>query len=119
MRLEPTQLIEAAAEFINFVFLMWLLKRKKFDGQVFAAFMMLYGIERYFIEFLRGDPGARRGLWRADVGDTADLDLPGDRRWTDLVAEERDVADFAVLVTWPAQPRIAKSAAIESPAVAS
>src|SRR5258708_27253946 len=56
-RLEPTQLIEAAAEFFNFVLLMWMLKRKKFDGQVFASFMILYGIERYFIEFLRGDPG--------------------------------------------------------------
>ena len=56
-RLEPTQLIEAAAEFFNFVLLMWLLKRKKFDGQVFALFMILYGIERYFIEYLRGDPG--------------------------------------------------------------
>jgi phosphatidylglycerol---prolipoprotein diacylglyceryl transferase len=57
VRLEPTQLIEAAAEFLNFVFLMWLLKRKKFDGQVFAAFIMLYGTERFFIELLRGDPG--------------------------------------------------------------
>jgi phosphatidylglycerol---prolipoprotein diacylglyceryl transferase len=57
VKLEPTQLIEAAAEFINFVFLMWLLKRKKFDGQVFASFMMLYGIERFLIEFLRGDEG--------------------------------------------------------------
>ena len=36
---------------------MWLLKRKKFDGQVFGSFMILYGVERYFIEFLRGDPG--------------------------------------------------------------
>ncbi len=36
---------------------MWLLKRKKFDGQVFAAFMILYGVERFFIEFLRGDGG--------------------------------------------------------------
>lgn len=57
VKLEPTQLIEAAAEFFNFVFLMWLLKRKKFDGQVFAAFIMLYGVERFLIEFLRGDEG--------------------------------------------------------------
>lgn len=57
VRIEPTQLIEAAAEFFNFVLLMWLLKRKKFDGQVFGSFLILYGIERYFIEFLRGDPG--------------------------------------------------------------
>ena len=57
IRLEPTQLIEAAAEFFNFLLLTWLLKRKKFDGQVFGSFMALYGIERFFIEFLRGDPG--------------------------------------------------------------
>jgi len=57
VRIEPTQLIEAAAEFFNFLLLMWLLKRKRFDGQVFGSFMILYGIERYFIEFLRGDPG--------------------------------------------------------------
>ena len=37
--------------------LTWLLGRKKFDGQVWATFMILYGIERYFIEFLRDDPG--------------------------------------------------------------
>jgi phosphatidylglycerol:prolipoprotein diacylglycerol transferase len=57
VRIEPAQLIEAAAEFFNFVLLMWLLKRKKFDGQIFATFIMLYGVERFFIEFLRGDEG--------------------------------------------------------------
>ncbi len=55
--LEPTQLIESAAELIIFFLLTWLLKRKKFDGQVFGAYLFLYGIARYFIEFLRGDPG--------------------------------------------------------------
>ncbi len=57
VRIEPTQLIEAAAEFFNFLLLMWLLKRKRFDGQVFSSFIILYGVERYFIEFLRDDPG--------------------------------------------------------------
>ena len=57
VRLEPTQLIEAAAEFFNFLILTWLLKRKKFDGQVWGSFLIVYGIERYFIEYLRGDPG--------------------------------------------------------------
>jgi phosphatidylglycerol:prolipoprotein diacylglycerol transferase len=33
------------------------LKRKKFDGQVFAAYLILYGVARFFLEFLRGDPG--------------------------------------------------------------
>jgi phosphatidylglycerol:prolipoprotein diacylglycerol transferase len=56
-KLEPTQLIESAAELIIFGILMWLFSRKKFDGQVFGAYLFLYGIARYFIEFLRGDPG--------------------------------------------------------------
>ena len=58
--LEPTQLFESAVQFANFVFLMWLLKHRKFDGQVFGAFMFIYGIARFFLEYLRGDPD--RGL---------------------------------------------------------
>ena len=53
--LEPTQLFEFAVELTNFFVLMWLLKRRKFDGQVFGAFMFIYGVARFFIEFLRGD----------------------------------------------------------------
>jgi len=55
--LHPTQLYEAAAEFLNFVLLVWLGARRKFPGQVAGAFFILYGIERAGIEFLRGDPG--------------------------------------------------------------
>ena len=55
--LEPTQLFESAVELANFIFLMWLLKRRKFDGQVFGAFLFIYGIARFFLEYLRDDPG--------------------------------------------------------------
>jgi phosphatidylglycerol---prolipoprotein diacylglyceryl transferase len=55
--LEPTQLFEAAVELANFFILMWLFKRKKFDGQVIGAYLFLYGFARYFLEFLRDDPG--------------------------------------------------------------
>ena len=55
--LQPTQLFEAAVELANFFILMWLFKRKRFDGQVFSAFLILYGVARYFLEFLRDDPG--------------------------------------------------------------
>jgi phosphatidylglycerol---prolipoprotein diacylglyceryl transferase len=55
--LHPTQLYEFVAEAINFVFLYWLCKRKKFEGQVIALFMIIYGTERYIFEFFRGDPG--------------------------------------------------------------
>ena len=55
--LQPTQLFESAVELANFFFLTWLLKRRKFDGQIIGAFMFLYGFARFFLEFLRGDPG--------------------------------------------------------------
>lgn len=58
--LHPTQLYEFAAEAINFVFLYWLCKRKSFEGQVLALFMIVYGIERFIVEFFRGDPGRGR-----------------------------------------------------------
>ena len=55
--LEPTQLLECGVELANFFFLMWLLKRRTFDGQVIGAFMFIYGVARFFLEYLRGDPG--------------------------------------------------------------
>jgi phosphatidylglycerol---prolipoprotein diacylglyceryl transferase len=55
--LEPTQLFEAAVELANFFVLTWMFNRKKFDGQVISAFFILYGTARFFLEFLRGDPG--------------------------------------------------------------
>jgi phosphatidylglycerol:prolipoprotein diacylglycerol transferase len=55
--LEPTQLFESAVQLANFFFLMWLLKHRKFEGQVFGAFLFIYGIARFFLEYLRDDPG--------------------------------------------------------------
>ena len=55
--LEPTQLFESAVELANFFLLTWLLHKKKFDGQVIGAYLFLYGFARYFLEFLRDDPG--------------------------------------------------------------
>lgn len=64
----PTELYEAAVELINFAILFWLLKRKKFEGQVIGAYLFLYGVERFFIEFLRGDPGRGRVFGSALTG---------------------------------------------------
>jgi len=55
--LHPTQLYEFFAELINFVWLYWLCKHKRFEGQVMALFMIVYGCERFVFEFFRGDPG--------------------------------------------------------------
>jgi phosphatidylglycerol:prolipoprotein diacylglycerol transferase len=57
IKLQPTELYESAIELLNFFFLVWLLKHRKTDGQVIGAYMFLYGIARYFLEFLRDDPG--------------------------------------------------------------
>lgn len=55
--LHPTQLYESFAEFINFGILIFLARRQRFKGEIFAAFLVLYGFERALIEFVRGDPG--------------------------------------------------------------
>ena len=54
--LEPTQLFESAIELANFFVLYWLIKRKKFEGQVMGTYLFVYGIARYFLEFIRDDP---------------------------------------------------------------
>jgi phosphatidylglycerol---prolipoprotein diacylglyceryl transferase len=55
--LHPTQLYEAGAEFLNFLFLVWLGRRQRFAGQILGTYFLLYGVERGMIEFVRGDPG--------------------------------------------------------------
>jgi len=53
--LHPVQLYEALLNFLNFGILFYLLRRKKFDGQVFAFYIINYSLIRYFTEFYRGD----------------------------------------------------------------
>ena len=55
--MSPRSFSKSAVELANFFILMWLFKRKKFDGQVLAAYFILYGVARYFLEFIRDDPG--------------------------------------------------------------
>ncbi len=54
--LHPTQLYESAAEFLIFVFLVFLGRRQRFAGELFASYAVLYGLARGTIEFFRGDP---------------------------------------------------------------
>ena len=55
--LHPTQLYEFVVELANCLFLVWLIKRKKFEGEILGTYLIVYGVARYFIEFFRGDPG--------------------------------------------------------------
>lgn len=53
--LHPAQLYEALLNFSNFLILFFILKKKRFDGQVISFYLINYGIIRYFVEFFRGD----------------------------------------------------------------
>ncbi len=55
VRLHPVQLYEAALNFLNFLVLFLIFKRKKFDGQVFSFYIINYSIIRFFTEYFRGD----------------------------------------------------------------
>jgi phosphatidylglycerol---prolipoprotein diacylglyceryl transferase len=57
IRLHPTELYEAGAEFANFLILLWVSRRQRFQGQLLGTYFLLYGLERGTIEFFRGDPG--------------------------------------------------------------
>jgi phosphatidylglycerol:prolipoprotein diacylglycerol transferase len=54
--LHPTQLYEAVTNLAIFWFLWTVLKKKKFQGQVFILYLVLYSTSRFVIEFFRGDP---------------------------------------------------------------
>ena len=54
--LHPTQLIESFTMLAVFILLVWLHRRKKFDGQVLIAYGIIYSIFRFAIEFIRDDP---------------------------------------------------------------
>ena len=54
--LHPTQLLDAVNGLGIFFFLLWWEKRKRFDGQVFWLFLLLYSCGRFLVESLRGDP---------------------------------------------------------------
>jgi len=54
--LHPTQLYESFAMLLVFFFLLWLHKRRRFNGQVILFYALLYSVIRFGIEFLRDDP---------------------------------------------------------------
>ena len=53
--LHPTQVYLSLNAVFIFIFLMWLSKRKVFDGQILWSYGILYSIGRFLIEYFRGD----------------------------------------------------------------
>jgi phosphatidylglycerol:prolipoprotein diacylglycerol transferase len=51
----PTFLYESIWCFLLFIFLLWMDNHRKFEGQIFLLYGMLYSVERFFVEALRTD----------------------------------------------------------------
>jgi phosphatidylglycerol:prolipoprotein diacylglycerol transferase len=58
--LHPTQLYHALADFLILAVTLAALKRRRFEGQVFWIYVLLYALLRFVVEFFRGDEA--RGL---------------------------------------------------------
>ena len=54
----PTQIYDALLNLALYGALAWLYRRKKFDGQVFAAYLICYALTRSLVEHFRGDYSA-------------------------------------------------------------
>ena len=51
----PTQLWDAAIILGMVAFFFWYFPRKKFNGELFILYSLIYGVGRFFTEFYRGD----------------------------------------------------------------
>lgn len=56
LAVHPTQIYESVAGLLLFAFSVWLLTHRKFRGQVLVTVGGIYGLWRFFIEYLRDDP---------------------------------------------------------------
>lgn len=62
--LHPTQLYEAGAELLILVLLLATERRgRPFPGRTFWAYLLLYAVSRFVIEFYRGDPRGAIGMF--------------------------------------------------------
>jgi len=66
--LHPTQLYEATTNVLLGAFLIWLFRRRQFDGQIFWFYVLAYAVMRFLHEFLRADP---RGFMFGDALSTS------------------------------------------------
>ncbi|HEY5528734.1 MAG TPA: prolipoprotein diacylglyceryl transferase [Thermoleophilia bacterium] len=63
VRVHPTQLYEALASLVIFALLFWVISpRFKREGPLMFAYLILAGIERFLVEFVRTNPPVALGL---------------------------------------------------------
>lgn len=63
VRLLPTQLLSSAGDFAIMIILLLYARKSKRKGAVGAMYLLLYGIGRFFIEFLRFDDRGMVGIF--------------------------------------------------------
>lgn len=54
----PAQLYELTLDLCLLGFMLWYRKRKRFEGEMFFVFLVLYGMVRFFCEYFRADTPA-------------------------------------------------------------
>lgn len=86
--LHPVQLYEAALNISNYAFLAWLYRRRLRPGSVLAAWLLVYGVGRFTIEYFRGD--ADRGFV-----------LGGALSTSQAIAVAMVLAGLAILLVYP------------------
>ena len=59
LSVHPTQIYDSLLNLGLYLALAWLHRRKKFDGQVFASYLICYALIRSLVEVFRGDYPAR------------------------------------------------------------
>ena len=73
--LYPTQLFEAGLNLLNFIILMTVFYRKKFNGQVILLYLFNYSLIRFVIEYFRGD-GDRGYIFGGPANPFTSLSVP-------------------------------------------
>lgn len=63
VRLLPTQLFSSAGDFLIAILLILYARKERTPGRVGALYMILYGVGRFFIEFLRNDYRGSVGIF--------------------------------------------------------
>ena len=67
--LHPVQIYESLVCLGLFFFLVWLERRKRFEGEIILTYSILYAIARFLLEYVRGD--ADRGFIFGDLLSTS------------------------------------------------
>ncbi|RXI48672.1 prolipoprotein diacylglyceryl transferase [Clostridium tetani] len=56
IHLHPTQIYSSIFDFLLAFFLLWYSRKAEKPGRVFSLYVIIYGVGRVIVEFLRGDP---------------------------------------------------------------